>query len=154
MKLLIGILLALVSFVTMMNAQAPTNLQAQSPASLQPRAVLTWNAPAGTSFFKVYRSSPDTTNFQWLAISQVRQFEDQAVTAGVQYHYVVTAVLSRDSILLESARSNIASVRAYALPPGPKGIIAGTVTDQITGSPIAKAIVRFFQDAITRQPRT
>ena len=145
MKLLIGIVLALASFVTMMNAQAPTNLQAQSPASLQPRVVLNWNAPAGTTFFKVYRSSPDTTNFQWIAISSLRQFEDLAVTPGVQYHYAVTAVQLRDSILLESARSNIASVRAYALPPGPKGIIAGTITDQITGSPIAKAIVRFFK---------
>jgi hypothetical protein len=145
MKLLIGIVLALASFVTMMDAQAPTNLQAQSPASLQPRVVLNWSAPTGTSFFKVYRSSPDTTNFQWIAISQVRQFEDQAVTPGMQYHYVVTAVVSKDSILLESARSNIASVRAYALPAGPKGIIAGTITDQITGSPIAKAIVRFFK---------
>lgn len=145
MKLLIGIVLALASFVTMMNAQSPTNLQAQSPASLQPRVVLNWNAPAGTTFFKVYRSSPDTTNFQWIAISNLRQFEDLAVTPGVQYHYAVTAVQSRDSILLESARSNIASVRAYALPPGPKGIIAGRITDQITGSPIAKAIVRFFK---------
>jgi len=145
MKLLVGIILALASFVTMMDAQAPTNLQAQSPASLQPRVVLNWNAPAGTSFFKVYRSSPDTTNFQWIAISQARQFEDLAVTPGVQYHYVVTAVVSKDSILLESARSNIASVRAYTLPPGPKGIIAGTITDQITGSPIPKVIVRFFK---------
>ncbi len=145
MKLLIGIVLALASFATTMDAQAPTNLQAQSPASLQPRVVLSWSAPTGTSFFKVYRSSPDTTNFQWIAISQVRQFEDQAVTPGMQYHYVVTAVVSKDSILLESARSNIASVRAYALPAGPKGIIAGTITDQITGSPIAKAIVRFFK---------
>jgi hypothetical protein len=145
MKLLIGLLIALVSFVTTMDAQAPTNLQAQSPASLQPRVALTWNGPTGTSFYKVYRSSPDTTNFQWLAISSLRLFEDRAVTPGVLYHYVVTAVVSRDSLLLESTRSNIASVRAYALPPGPKGIIAGTITDEITGLPIPKIIVRFFK---------
>ncbi len=145
MKLLIGIVLALASFVTTMDAQAPANLQAQSPASLQPRVVLNWNAPAGTSFFKVYRSSPDTTNFQWIAVSSLRQFEDLAVTPGMQYHYVVTAVQLKDSILLESARSNIASVRAYLLPPGPKGIIAGKITDHITGLPIAKITVRFFK---------
>jgi hypothetical protein len=145
MKLLIGTALALVSFATTMLAQAPTNLQANSPASLQPSVLLSWSGPAGTSFYKIYRSSPDTTNFQWIAISQARLFEDQSVAPGVLYNYVVTAVMRTDTILLESTRSNIATVRAYVLPAGPKGIIAGRITDQVSGLPIPKVVVRFFK---------
>ncbi len=145
MKLVIGTVLALISFAATMVAQAPTNLQANSPASLQPSVILSWSGPAGTSFYKVYRSSPDTTNFQWIAISVTRQFVDQSVTPGVLYNYVVTAVAKNDTVLLESLWSNIASVRAFALPPGPKGIITGRITDKVSGLPIPKVVVRFFK---------
>ena len=123
----------------------PTNLFGQSPPELQPRVLLTWNAPAGPWFFKVYRSTPDTTNFQWIGISQARTFEDPAVLAGVLYHYIVTAVVFQDSVIREGIRSTIATVRAYGLPPGPKGIITGRVIDDVTGTPLPKVRIRFFQ---------
>ncbi len=124
---------------------APENLVAQSPAELQPRVLLSWSSPAGGWFFKVYRSTGDTSAFQWIGIAQTTKFEDRTVNPGVLYHYYVSAAVFADSILRESGRSNIAGVRAYALPPGPKGIIAGRVLDQVSGLPISKVRIRFFK---------
>jgi hypothetical protein len=128
-----------------MQPPVPTNLVGQSPPELQPRVLLGWNAPAGPWFFKVYRSTPDTTNFQWIGISQNRTFEDPAVQAGLLYHYVVTAAVFQDSVIREGGRSKIATVRAYGLSPGPKGIITGRVTEDVTGTPLPKVRIRFFQ---------
>jgi hypothetical protein len=145
MNRLFGIAIALVSILAMADAQAPTDLRASSPASLQPTITLTWNAPFGTIFFKIFRSSPDTTNFQWIAVSPVRQFEDSLVVAGILYNYAVSAVSLVGSVLVESPRSNIASVRAYKLPDGPKGVIRGIITDQSSGQPLPHIAVRFFK---------
>jgi hypothetical protein len=145
MRLRIAILLAAAFVAQSARAQAPTNLRAESPASLQPHVTLTWDAPAGLSFFKVYRSFPDTNHFQWIGVSANHQYEDPGVFAGVVYNYFVTAVFYRDTALLESGRSNIANVRAYALSAGPKGVIAGKVTDASTGLPLANITVRFFK---------
>jgi hypothetical protein len=123
----------------------PTNLVGQSPPELKPRILLTWNAAVGPWFFKVYRSTPDTANFQWIGISQNRAFEDPAVQPGLLYHYVVTAAVFQDSVIREGGRSKITSVRAYSLPPGPKGIITGRVTDDVTGASLPKVRIRFFQ---------
>ena len=141
----LSLVIALATIVTTMKAQSPYELHASSPASLQPTVLLAWKSPTNVSFFKIYRSSPDTTNFQWIAVSQARQFEDTGVMAGVDYNYAVTAVAFEGSILVESARSNIASVRAYTLPHGPKGMIAGTVIDQQSGLPLSGITVRFFK---------
>ncbi len=122
---------------------APINLIAQSPAELQPRVLLSWSG-SGPWFYKVYRSTGDTTSYQWIGIAQNTKFEDRSVSPGVLYHYVVTAALFQDSILLESVRSNAASVRAYALPSGPKGLVTGRVTDEGSGLPIPKVRIRFF----------
>lgn len=137
--------LCLASHAQTTQPPVPTNLIGQSPPELQPRVLLTWNAPAGPWFFKVYRSTPDTTNFQWIGISQARTFEDPAVLAGVLYHYVVTAAVFQDSVIREGSRSKIATVRAYGLPPGPKGVITGRVIDDVTGAPLPKVRIRFFQ---------
>jgi hypothetical protein len=123
----------------------PTNLVGQSPPELKPRVLLTWNAPGGPWFFKVYRSTPDTTSFQLIGISQTRTFEDPAVLPGVLYSYQVTAFVVFQDSILEGSRSKTATVRAYGLPPGPKGIITGRVVDDVTGTPLPKVRIRFFQ---------
>ena len=124
---------------------APGNLTAQSPAELQPRVFLSWNSLPGPWFFKVYRSVGDTNAFQWIGIGQTARFEDRSVVGGTLYYYYVTATQFEDSVLLESSRSNIAEVRAYALPAGPKGVIAGRVIDELSSQPIQYFRIRFFK---------
>ncbi|MBP1658234.1 MAG: Por secretion system C-terminal sorting protein [Bacteroidetes bacterium] len=123
----------------------PANLVAQSPPELQPRVLLSWNSSVGTWFFRIYRSTGDTTSFRWIGVAQANKFEDQGVIAGTQYYYYVTAAQFADSLLRESKRSNMVGIRAYSLPPGPKGIMTGRVVDQISGLPIPKVRIRFFK---------
>jgi hypothetical protein len=145
MRTTLGILIVLLFCSALAHAQTPSNLVAESPASLQPHVKLTWNAPDGVAFFKIYRSTPDTINFHWIGISATRQFDDSSVVAGVQYYYAVTAISRKDTVFAESPRSAIASIRAYALGPGPKGVIAGIVTDAVSGTPVKNIIIRFFR---------
>lgn len=130
---------------TSVTPPVPANLVAQSPPELQPRVLLSWNSSIGSWFFRVYRSANDTTSFRWIGVAQNNKFEDQAVIAGTQYYYYVTAAQFVDSILRESKRSNVAGIRAYALPPGPKGIMTGRVVDQASGQPLPKVRIRFFR---------
>lgn len=125
----------------------PANLVAQSPAEIPSRVLLTWNASSATAltFFRVYRSIGDTLSFQWIGVTQGNKFEDRAVMPGTQYHYFVTATEFMDSTLRESGRSNVAAVRAYALPTIARGVITGKVVDQATGLPIPKVRIRFFK---------
>ncbi len=145
MNRILGILIALTTLATVVTAQAPTNLNAQSPPSLQPRVMLSWTAPPGVSFFKIYRSSPDSTAFQLIGISSfAQQFQDDSVKAGVLYYYSVSAVTLKGAVLVESPHSAAVAVRVYSLSPGPKGIIAGRVIDSVSGTPIQRAVVRFY----------
>jgi hypothetical protein len=126
---------------------APANLVAQSPADLQTRVTLTWNSTLSSAmgFYRIYRSIGDSLSFQWIGIAQGNKFEDKSVVPGTLYYYYVTAAVFADSILRESGRSNIASIRAYALPGGPHGLITGRVVDQVTGRPLPKVRIRFFK---------
>lgn len=125
----------------------PANLVAQSPAEIPSRILLFWNTSSTTSsmFFRVYRSIGDTVSFQWIGVTQGNKFEDRAVTPGTQYHYYVTSAVFVDSSLRESGRSNVAAVRAYALPTVARGVITGKVVDQNSGLPIPKVRIRFFK---------
>jgi hypothetical protein len=145
MRTTIGILIALCCWAGIANAQAPLGLRAESPASLQPHVSLSWNGPEGAAFFKIYRSSPDSANFQWIGISQNQQYDDPTVTSGTSYYYYVTAISRHDTVFGESPRSNIVSIRAFTLGPGPKGTIAGTVTDLISGVVAKNITLRFFK---------
>lgn len=148
-RLLLILMLTCVACASAMaqNPQTPANLIAQSPAEIPSRILLSWNATNSgtTSFFRVYRSIGDTLSFQWIGVTQGTRFEDRAVTPGTLYHYSITAAQFVDSILRESGRSTIASVRAYALPTVARSVITGKVTDQNTGQPIAKVRIRFFR---------
>ncbi len=148
-RLLLTLLLASAAG-TMTLAQTPltpANLVAQSPAEIPSRILLSWNMTAGstTSFYRVYRSIGDTLGFQWIGVTQGNKFEDRAVNPGTLYYYFVTSAIFVDSTLRESMRSNVASVRAYALPAIARSMIRGRVTDQANGLPIPKVRIRFFK---------
>ena len=143
----IVLLLGVISFgAAAQTPPAPANLVAGSPADLQTRVLLSWNSTASTTgFYKIYRSIGDTLAFQWIGVTQGNKFEDKAVLPGTLYFYCVTAAVFADSVLRESGRSNIASVRAYGLPAGPRGLITGRVLDAVTNIPIPKVRIRFFK---------
>lgn len=150
MRRLFAILLLATAASALTLAQSPVtpaNLVAQSPAEIPSRILLFWNASSTTSstFFRVYRSIGDTLSFQWIGVTQGNKFEDRAVTPGTQYQYYVTSTVFVDSTLRESGRSNVAAVRAYALPTVARGVITGKVVDQNTGLPIPKVRIRFFK---------
>lgn len=150
MRRLCAILLLAITTSVLTVAQSPVtpaNLVAQSPAEIPSRILLFWNTSSATSstFFRVYRSIGDTLSFQWIGVTQGNKFEDRAVTPGTQYQYYVTSTVFVDSTLRESGRSNVAAVRAYALPTIARGVITGKVVDQHTGLPIPKVRIRFFK---------
>ncbi|MCK5573560.1 MAG: hypothetical protein KAJ12_12405, partial [Bacteroidetes bacterium] len=120
----------------------PTDLTAQVVPGTLPYVALSWSAPAGPHYFKVYRSVGDSTVPEMIGFTAVRQFEDLDITSPNTYYYSVSSV---DSAFRESERSASAEVVVNLGPPGPRGIIAGVVKDDSTGDPLAIVQVRLFR---------
>ncbi|HXX63525.1 MAG TPA: hypothetical protein VEO56_06970, partial [Bacteroidota bacterium] len=137
------------------NPPAPTDLTAKLVApswgedhDFPSGVILTWHdsLKAPHLSFRVYRSQDDSTSFAKEASSSSPAYLDHDVQTGHTYYYYATAVLSlSDTLNLESSRSNIASAQVLAPQAPPKGMIVGKVTDSLTGSPIARALIRFFR---------
>ena len=154
--ILAAIVLSLVgAFAYGQNPPAPTDLSAKLvPPSwgedhdFSAGVILTWHDSLGTPHlsFRVYRSLDDTTSFAKEASSTSQGYFDHDVQTGHTYYYYVTAVLSLgDTLTFESSRSNIASAQVLSPQAPPKGMIVGRVTDSLSGSPIAHALIRFFR---------
>ena len=102
--------------------------------------------PSMSSTFRVYRSVDDSVSFKFLNATDKMEYNDPQVAAGHTYYYYVTWVwVMPDSTVRESSRSNLAWIT-----PGPSGgektgKIVGTVTDSLTGKPLAYSRVMFFR---------
>jgi hypothetical protein len=139
----------LMSFLAMglSHAQAgdppvPMDLTAVVVPGTLPYVALSWSAPAGPYYFKVYRSVGDSTAPEMIGFTAVRQFEDLDITSPNTYYYSVSLV---DSAFREGERSASAEVVVNLGPPGPRGIIAGVVKDDSTDDPLALVQVRLFR---------
>ncbi|MEK7250526.1 MAG: hypothetical protein AAB209_08900, partial [Bacteroidota bacterium] len=122
----------------------PTNVTAQGLSGERPRVSVTWQAPQGPWYCNLYRSAVDTLHFNRIGQFLGRSFEDHGVMSGRTYYYYVKTVAWRDSTLIESDRSNIASVTLGA-STRVRGTIQGTVVDDSTGAPLRNVRVRFYQ---------
>jgi len=134
----------------------PANLTAHAippPSAIMIQGVvLNWQLPKilppvpANNTFRVYRSVDDSVSFAFLNTTDKMEYNDAQAVAGHTYYYYVTWVWTMpDSTVRESPRSNLAWVT-----PGPAGgektgKIVGTVTDSLTGKPLAYARVMFFR---------
>ncbi|MCX6878116.1 MAG: hypothetical protein NTW21_30530 [Verrucomicrobia bacterium] len=93
------------------------------------QVILNWNAVAGATGYKVYRSLADGGAYSWLAdVSDATTYTNTGLTNGTPYYYVVTA--TKDSA--ESTYSPQAS-GTPPLPPaaGPTGLTATASNAQV-----------------------
>jgi hypothetical protein len=123
----------------------PTGLDAQLAADAPPRVILTWSAPAGVFYFKIYKAVDDSANLEWESISISRQFEDIEIFTPGTYYYAVSSV---DTQFQESDLSEVVSVTVAQGSHGPEGVIAGVVTDDSTGAPLRGVQVRLHTEVV------
>jgi hypothetical protein len=105
--------------------------------------ILTWSAPAGPYYYKIYKSVGDSTNLEWTSIAIGRQFEDIQIFSSGTYYYAVSTV---DTEFDESAMSAVVSVTVTQGSEGPGGTIAGVVTDDSTGAPLRSVQIRLHTE--------
>ncbi len=124
----------------------PSDLHAQlQDEGLSTNVRLTWSAPTGPWLFRVYRSVDGVNSFHPLNVTNMLKFEDYLVLPGHKYFYYVTSQYAKDSALLESKPSTMDSVSLKPAADRPRGVIAGTITDSLTGNPIPFVKVRFYR---------
>lgn len=125
----------------------PTGVQAMLEMhGTYPIVHLTWDAPMGGMFFRVYKSVDDSANFSALTVTNMRAFDDFLVTPGHTYFYYVTSLtLSGMGGALESGASAMVSVSLNGIASRPHGVVEGTVTDSVSGAPLQFVRVYFFR---------
>ncbi len=133
-----------VGFGQVVTPPVPTNLTAALTADATPAVKLGWGVPSGTWGFMLYRSIDDSAHFEKLAMVNTTVYVDHAVKPGHAFFYYVTSLAMGPSANpVQSAPSNIAWVKIGGTTDRPVGIIAGKVTDDSTGKPIAGVHILF-----------
>jgi hypothetical protein len=151
LRLFTTLALCLLFGITVVFAQTPTPPPIPQNLTVAPlpgnpgAAKLTWETPTGPWVHKVYRSVDDTSHFHSIAVLPARTFTNYGLMPGHTYFYAVTSVIFQNNTVLESPKSNVVSFSVLPPPPRPKGVIAGTVTDDSTGLPVRHANIRFFR---------
>jgi hypothetical protein len=130
----------------------PTGLRAVVATefmSPMPVVKLQWNAPAGVWGFQVYRSMGDSNSFAAIGQTNIAAYVDRPPQTGHRYYYYVTS-LGQDppGTTIESPPSTIAWVDLSTLPVGVSGTVAGVVTDDTTGKPIAAVRILFHRSPL------
>lgn len=123
----------------------PSNLNGRFRGEPPSRITLTWQAPLGEWFFRLYRSIGDTSAFHPIGLSAYPQFDDFEVSPVGNYWYQVTTVGFGDTV--ESQPSNRVMVSTGNFVPHPKGTISGIVTVDGSGQPIPLVHIRFYRTA-------
>ncbi len=146
-------MLCLVALAPSLMAQTPPtpmDLAATVSMSPVPSVNLEWKLttlppmPSGL-LFRVYRSADDSSHFALRDVVIGKSFRDFDVATGHTYFYFVTSAFMHDTTAMESAHSDTASAMVVPVPPKPHGTIAGTVTDSVTGKPLAGVRILFFR---------
>ncbi len=113
-----------------------------------PSVVLTWHAMSmsGDPVFEVFRSEDDTNHFMLQAQENGTFYADRDVSLGHVYFYFVDERTSHNGVDASSGPSNVVSVSvAGDGMTTPHGFISGTVTDSVTGNPLAGIHLAFFR---------
>ncbi len=90
---------------------SPTNLTA---TAVIPNINLVWSASAGASSYYVKRSTTNGGPYTFIALVNGTTYQDSTITAGITYHYVISAINAAG----EGGNSNQASA-----------LVTGVVTD-------------------------
>lgn len=121
----------------------PTNLVAQNVSNEEPTVSLMWQTRPGSWNYRIYRSQGDSSHFEREGWSSMPSFHDHEVLLNHTYYYYVTSVVFQETTIVESQRSNIAGVTVSTSHPN--ATIAGTVTADVNGEPIANVNIRVFR---------
>jgi hypothetical protein len=129
----------------------PENLVAHVNPWSTPSVELSWQVlltpTMGELFFRINRSTDDSTHFEVIGVANQKSFRDWHVTAGHTYYYTVNSLIFHDSTVLQSPPSNIAWASIGPPTHRPRGEISGTVTDSVTGKPIPFVGILFYREA-------
>ncbi len=131
----------------------PVNLTVHAGGQVTPGVMLNWQLPkilppVPVNTFRVYRSVDDSVSFVFLNTTDKPEYNDLQVAAGHTYYYYVTWVwMMPDSTTKESGRSNLAWLTLGPAGGEKTGMIAGTVTDSVSGKPVPYSHVMFFRPA-------
>ncbi len=104
---------------------------------------MNWNGGRGPWRYRVYRSVNDTLHYRTFSSTSDTTFTDFSVRADSTYYYFVRAS-QNDTIL--SPSSNTASVHVVA-PYHARGIIRGTVVDDLSSAPLRNVMISFFRNS-------
>src|SRR5512140_2086278 len=98
-----GTLLALLIALPAMGQIPPTpgNLVAQVDPTATPGIKLTWQLPMtpmmGGFFFKINRSTDDSSHFEAIGVVAEKSFQDWRVAPGHTYFYTVNSIVFHDT---------------------------------------------------------
>lgn len=121
----------------------PTDLAAQNVSNEEPTVSLMWQTRLGSWNYRIYRSEGDSSHFEREGWSSMPSFHDHEVLLNHTYYYYVTSIVVHETTMVESQRSNVAGVTVSNSHP--TATIAGVVTADANGQPIANVRIRVFR---------
>jgi hypothetical protein len=152
---LLAATLGMISTAPAQTPPTPIHLTAEVTKQMPPGVDLHWDLPPTMppimpTVYKVYRSVDDSTALALLNITDMSKYNDRQVQPGHTYYYAVSAVwIVADTAQHEGGLSNIASATIQPPPDASYGVIEGSVTDSLTGSPVPYARISFFRPTAT-----
>lgn len=122
--------------------QPPTGLTATGGYA---QVVLNWNASAGATAYVIKRSTTPGGGYVPIATNSATSYTDLAVTNGVTYYYVVSALNAAG----ESANSAEASATPRVQPPTGLTAAAGNGTVTLSWNPSTGAVAYIIKRSTT-----
>jgi hypothetical protein len=99
-------------FIPPPNTPDGLNASALSSSSIQ----ITWNAAAGASSYKVYRSNASDGAYTYISDSSAASYTDSGLSAGISYYYKVSAIGAGGESVLSAGASGL------TVPGAPAGV--------------------------------
>jgi fibronectin type 3 domain-containing protein len=115
--------------------EAPEGLSASalSPSSIR----ISWNAVAGASSYKVYRSTSSGGSYTYIDDSSTLSYTDTGLSPGTEYYYKVSANSTGGESVLSAPAP--AATQALPAPTGLSATVLSSSSIRITWSPSAEA---------------
>ncbi|URZ09176.1 glycosyl hydrolase family 18 protein [Clostridium felsineum] len=107
---------------------APTNLTASNITTSS--ATLSWSAASNATGYKLYRATPNDSNYALIATLSSTSYSNTGLTAGTKYWYYVTAYNSYGT---SASSTHINLTTAQAPVTTPKKLVLGFTTYYYSG---------------------